>query len=205
MPRRERGRREVTRLLLAAALLALAGCAAPPGTAPAAPAPAPATTAATGADDRLAAPVRVRLAAIDVDASVVDVGVDDRGDMEVPGDVTTVGWYRFGPGPGAPAGSAVLSGHVDDRVQGEGAFYRLTDSSPGDSVQVELADGTVAEYVVDRVERIAKELLPVEQLFARDGDPVLTLVTCGGEFDREARSYRENVVVTARPVGPGPA
>jgi LPXTG-site transpeptidase (sortase) family protein len=121
--------------------------------------------------------------------------------MEVPEDVATVGWYRFGPGPGEGAGSAVLSGHVDDRVQGRGAFYRLSDLEPGDPVGVELADGTAVDYRVTLVERIAKEELPVDRLFARDGAPRLTLVTCGGDFDREARSYRENVVVTAEPVG----
>ncbi len=194
----------------AVALLIVAGCASPapepaPAVEPVPAAPAAAAPRPVTADDRLAPPARVRLAALGVDAEIVDVGVDDRGDMEVPEDVKTVGWYRFGPGAGAPAGSAVLSGHVDDRVQGEGAFYRLTDASPGDPVEVELADGTVVAYVVDRVERIAKEELPVEQLFARDGAPVLTLVTCGGDFDREARSYRENVVVTARPVGTPPA
>ncbi|MHA6783641.1 class F sortase [Pseudonocardia saturnea] len=169
-----------------------------PAPAPAAPAPVrPAAAAPTA--DRLAAPVRVRLAAIGAEADVVDVGVDGRGEMEVPLDVTTVGWYRFGPSPGARAGSTVLSGHVDDRVQGRGAFYRLTDLEPGDPVEVDLADGSVAAYRVDTVERIAKEDLPVDRLFARDGAPVLTLVTCGGDFDRAARSYRENVVVTAVP------
>ena len=198
-------------LLVGAALL-LAGCAgAPelaPAAAPAAPAPsaaAPAASASAEPADELAAPVRVRLAALDAEATVVDVGVDGEGDMEVPEDVSTVGWYRFGPGPGSDEGSVVMSGHVDDRVQGEGTFYRLTDSAPGDAVQVELEDGTVVEYVVDEVRRIAKEELPVEELFARDGPPRLTLVTCGGDFDREARSYRENVVVTALPSGAGPA
>jgi LPXTG-site transpeptidase (sortase) family protein len=168
--------------------------------APAAPAAAPVRpVAAAPTADRLAAPVRVRLAAVGAEADVVDVGVDDLGAMEVPLDVTTVGWYRFGPSPGAPAGSSVLSGHVDDRVQGRGAFYRLTDLAPGDPVEVDLADGSVAAYRVDTVQRIAKEDLPVDRLFARDGAPVLTLVTCGGDFDRAARSYRENVVVTAVP------
>ncbi|MBW0090399.1 class F sortase [Pseudonocardia sp. KRD-184] len=197
------------------ALLALAGCAATPSAPAAAPAaatapsPAPAaapwSTSPAEPGDRVAAPSRVRLASLDVDVEVVDVGVDDRGEMEVPQDVSTVGWYRFGPRPGAAAGSAVLSGHVDDRVQGEGAFHRLSELIPGDPVEVELADGAVVAYVVDRVRRIAKEELPVDELFARDGAPVLTLVTCGGDFDREARSYRENVVVTASPTGDGAA
>lgn len=212
MPPRRPVRGTPLAALLAGAALLLAGCAgAPelaPAAAPAAPAPsaaAPATSAAAAPADELAAPARVRLASLDAEATVVDVGVDDQGDMEVPVDVSTVGWYRFGPGPGSPGGSVVMSGHVDDRVQGEGAFYRLSDSAPGDSVQVELEDGTVVEYVVDEVRRIAKEELPVEELFARDGPPRLTLVTCGGDFDREARSYRENVVVTALPSGAGPA
>ncbi|GAA3227726.1 class F sortase [Pseudonocardia petroleophila] len=188
-------------------MLALAGCGGAPGpvATPVADRPPPSSAVASEPGDRVAGPSRVRLASLDVDAEVVDVGVDDRGEMEVPQDVSTVGWYRFGPGPGASSGSAVLSGHVDDRVQGRGAFYRLGELSPGDPVQVELTDGTVTAYVVDRVRRIAKEELPVEELFARDGAPVLTLVTCGGDFDREARSYRENVVVTATPSGDGAA
>jgi LPXTG-site transpeptidase (sortase) family protein len=182
----------------------LVGCGGPAPVAPVlAASPAPATSAAAprasgpADDDRLAAPARVRFPGLDVDAAVVAVGVDELGEMEVPEDVATIGWYRFGPGPGAGAGSTVLSGHVDDRVQGRGAFYRLSDLEPGDAVGVDLADGTSVDYRVTLVERISKDELPVDRLFARDGAPRLTMVTCGGDFDREARSYRENVVVTA--------
>jgi LPXTG-site transpeptidase (sortase) family protein len=144
-------------------------------------------------------PVRVRLPALGVDAPVGPVGIDDRGRMAVPLDVATVGWYRFGPGPGAAAGSAVLSGHVDDREQGYGAFHRLGDLVPGDPVAVDLADGGVVTYRVEAVTRFPKADLPVGEVFARDGAPRLTLVTCGGPFDYEAHGYRENVVVVARP------
>ncbi len=52
-----------------------------------------------------------------------------------------------------------------------------------------------------RVERVDKARLPVDSLFDRRGGPRLTLVTCGGEFDQQARSYRDNVVVVAVPAG----
>lgn len=149
----------------------------------------------------MAPPVRIRVATLDVDVPVVPVGVDGRGEMEVPKDIRTVGWYHFGPGPGAATGSAVLSGHVDDRIQGRGAFYDLVDIAVGDAVQVRLADGSEVEYRASRVERIDKSVLPVDRLFARDGPPVLTLVTCGGDFDRATRNYRQNIVVTAQPAG----
>jgi hypothetical protein len=157
------------------------------------PAPAAPTPAAP------APPVRIRALDAGLDAPVVDSGVDARGGMAVPHDVRTVGWYRFGARPGAAVGSAVLAGHVDDRVQGFGAFHRIADLAPGSSVRVTLADGTTVGYRVTAVERIVKSALPVDRLFARDGASRLVLVTCGGAFDRAAGGYRDNVVVTAVP------
>ena len=173
---------------VAAAVPAPLVAVAAPEVASAQPAPAP--------------PVRVRLPALEVDAPVTPVGVDDRGRMEVPFDVDTVGWYRFGPGPGAAEGSAVLSGHVDDRDQGYGAFHRLGDLAPGDPVAVELGDGRVLGYRVEVLTRVPKSDLPAGEVFDRGGAPRLTLVTCGGLFDYEANGYRENVVVVARPDEP---
>jgi LPXTG-site transpeptidase (sortase) family protein len=176
--------------------------AAPPSSSAATGGVAPVPTA-TGAPTAPAAPARIDIGGIGVAAPVVAVGVDARGRMEVPLDVRTVGWYRYGPGPGGGRGSAVLSGHVDDREQGLGAFHRLADVSVGDPVTVALADGTVLDYRVRTVERVPKTDLPVDLVFRRDGPPLLTLVTCGGEFDRAASGYTDNVVVVAEP-GTGP-
>jgi sortase (surface protein transpeptidase) len=93
----------------------------------------------------------------------------------------------------------VLSGHVDDRDQGYGAFHRLGDLAPGDPVAVELGDGAVLTYRVEAVTRMPKTDLPAGEVFDRGGAPRLTLVTCGGPFDYGANGYRENVVVVARP------
>jgi LPXTG-site transpeptidase (sortase) family protein len=146
-----------------------------------------------------AQPAQVRIGTIAAAAPVVAVGVDERGAMAVPEDVRTVGWYRFGSRPGSLSGSAVLSGHVDDRVQGRGVFAALGDVDPGDLVEVELTDGTRLGYRVRTVERVAKDALPADQLFARSGPPRLTLITCGGDFDWTTRTHTENVVVTAEP------
>ena len=187
--------------------LVLVGCGATP--APAAPvvpaalaATAPATATAVAASDpgNVAPPARIRLPSLGVDTAVVAVGVDARGEMAVPEDVKETGWYRFGPAPGSGAGSSVVSGHVDDKLQGRGAFYRLVDLAVGDPVVVTTAAGADLAFRVSAVRRIPKSTLPVDELFARDGPPHLTLVTCGGAFDRALGSYRDNVVVTAVPV-----
>jgi len=44
-----------------------------------------------------------------------------------------------------------------------------------------------------------KDTAPLAELFARSGQPRLTLITCGGSFDAAGGSYRDNVVITAVP------
>lgn len=145
------------------------------------------------------APVRVRIPALGVDAPIVALGVDRDGRMEVPDDVSTVGWYRYGSSPGGP-GSSVLAAHIDSEREGPGVFLRLGTLDQGDIIEVVDERGGVARFLVRAVQLIPKEELPLDRVFARTGAPVLTLITCGGGFSRAERSYDSNVVVVAVPV-----
>ena len=176
---------------------------------PAAPAPAgslPALTARPAVPGTAAArpaPRRLRIPSVGVDAAIEPVGVDASGSMVIPRQVDAVGWYRFGPAPGDPAGAAVVAGHVDSKDQGAGALLPLRVAGVGDRVTVTTADGGSMAYRVVGKETIVKKRLPVERLFARDGAPRLVLITCGGPFLPELSSYRDNLVVVAVPVGGG--
>lgn len=160
----------------------------------AAPPPPPTTPAAK---PRIVPPKALRIPAIDVVASVNPVGVDDKGDFAVPPSVDEVGWYKFGPGVNTSAGSIVIAGHVDSREQGRGAFYRLRELDRGDEVTVTGADGRTHTFRVIGREEYRKTKIPLDKYFARDGKPRLTLITCGGPFDRATRHYRDNIVITA--------
>lgn len=130
-----------------------------------------------------------------VDAAVRPVGVEETGEMEIP-PVDQVGWYRFGARPGDP-GSTVLAAHIAyDGV--DGVFRHLDDLSSGDTVSVALSDGTARSFVVTDVGQYPKSDLPAA-VWAREGDPQLVLITCGGDFDAQADSYEDNVVAFARP------
>jgi hypothetical protein len=163
------------------------------GTVTARPADIPAVT-------EVATPSRMRIPSVGVDAAVDPVGVEDDGSMVIPRKAARVGWYRFGPAPGAPVGNAVIAGHVDSHVQGAGALFRLRDVAVGDVVEVDSGDGMRLRYRVTSMERIVKKALPTERLFARTGPPRLVLITCGGPFDRALRSYQDNLVVVAEPL-----
>ncbi|MEO1060765.1 MAG: class F sortase [Actinomycetota bacterium] len=149
--------------------------------------------------DREAAPVPVtiRVGDLEIDAPVVPVGVEPDGLMEIPG-ASEVGWYRYGPTAGQ-AGSTVLAAHVDFNGQ-RGVFFDLQDLQPGAVVEVELDDGSIRRYEIVDNARYLKDDLPLDDVFRRDGDEVLTLITCGGAFDAVSRSYEDNVVAVAVPI-----
>ncbi|HSJ45518.1 MAG TPA: class F sortase [Euzebyales bacterium] len=142
----------------------------------------------------VADPVRVVIPAIDVDADLVAVGLNPDQSMEVP-DFGEAGWYEPGPRPGEP-GPAVIAAHVDS-VAGPDVFYRLRELEPGDEITVEHADGARSTFAVRDAEQQDKDDLPVERIWNDTDDSVLRLITCGGEFDRQRRSYESNVIVYA--------
>jgi hypothetical protein len=144
-----------------------------------------------------AAPRSVRIEAIGVDAPIVGVGVrPDTNELDIPGDGDVVVWFRDGARPGED-GSAVLAAHVD-WARRPAAFYDLVELPLGSAVVVAAEDGVEHRFVVSARRSYPKGELPLD-VFRRRGPSVLTLITCGGSFDDEARSYRENVVVEAVP------
>jgi hypothetical protein len=165
--------------------------------------PAPSVTARPAAPPPVVpvvVPVRLELPGAGITAPLDPVGVEPDGAMTLPEDVDRVGWYEFGPVPGATEGTVVLAGHVDDREQGAGALYALRTVEAGAEVRVTDAEGVVTRWQVVSRELIDKQAVPLASLFQRTGPPRLVLLTCGGDFLPELRSYRDNVVVVAEPL-----
>ncbi|MEV7624959.1 class F sortase [Actinoplanes sp. NPDC089786] len=144
------------------------------------------------------APSRLEVPALKLSATVDAVGIDEKtGDFAVPPSVDRVGWYRFGPGFAATAGSIVVAGHVDSAAEGKGAFFRLGSLEDGDEITLAGPGGKTRTFRVTARERYRKTAIPLGKYFVRDGAVRLTLITCGGPFDPRTRHYRDNVVVTA--------
>lgn len=185
------------------------GRSAPPGPPAGGAAPDAGSGAGTGvAPDPapVAEPVALDVPAIGVTSDLMRLGLAGDGTVEVPPLVPDdqAGWYRDGPAPGA-VGPAVLLGHVDSAEHGPGVFFELGSLEPGDEVLVTRADGTVAVFAVDRVERHPKDDFPTIAVYGNTDGPQLRLITCGGAFDAAAGSYEDNVIAFATLVGTRPA
>jgi LPXTG-site transpeptidase (sortase) family protein len=196
-------------VLAAAAALAVAGCAGEstraPRTAPAATPtatteapPTPSSRHSSAVPQRIQAadPVRLRMPSIAVDTALIPLALADDGELLIPDRFDVAGWNRSGPEPGE-VGASVIAGHVDSR-SGPAVFYRLRELRAGDQVHVDRADDTTAVFTVTQLARYAKTNVPSDQVYGPVQDHQLRLITCGGEFDRARRSYRDNVIVYAR-------
>lgn len=143
-------------------------------------------------------PLRVTIAAIGVDAALVPVGLEANGAMRMP-HFGFAAWYSPGPRPGEP-GPAVVVAHVDSKANGPDVFSRLDELAAGDEVVVHYRTSAVT-FVVTGKEQAAKTALPTERIWNGATTPVLRLITCGGAFDRAARSYLDNIIVYADQLG----
>jgi hypothetical protein len=147
-----------------------------------------------------ARPVRITIGSLSIAAPVVAEGVDSHGEMAIPTDIQTIGWYQWSAAPSSSTGSIVLVGHVDSATQGLGAFFHLSQITSGSTVQIITADGRLWKYRVIAREEFPKTAIPLPAIFAQSGPSRLVLATCGGRFDEQTKSYYDNIVITAIPI-----
>jgi len=158
---------------------------------------APAPPAAPG---RTPLPKRIKIPAINVDAPVIQVGLEPSGIMASPDDAAIVGWYELGPRPGESS-NAILAGHVD--WKGEiGVFSELDTLKIGDAIEVESAPNVSYKFVVESIEQYSTDNAPLDEIFGGTPQSIITLITCGGIYDAIRQEYNDRIIVRARKVEP---
>jgi hypothetical protein len=143
-------------------------------------------------------PVSVEIPAIGVDSTLLRLGVNADGSMQVPSLITSANdaaWYKYSATPGQ-IGASVIEGHVDS-YHGPAVFYRLGALRPGDIIEVGLADGTTAIFTVTGVREYLKSNFPAKTIYGTTNYAALRLITCGGTFDYATGHYLSSTVVFA--------
>lgn len=143
-------------------------------------------------------PSRLRIPAIDVDAAIQHVGVNEKGNMANPSGFKDVGWYKYGPQPGA-SGSAAIAGHLDNGLGRPAVFWRLNELQAGDEIIVEAEDGSVRKFKVTGSKTYPYDDVPTEVIFNPAGSIRLNLITCAGNWIAKEKTYDERLIVFAEP------
>jgi LPXTG-site transpeptidase (sortase) family protein len=140
--------------------------------------------------------VRISAARVGINAPVEVLTLDSAGAMADPSTPNAVAWYDFSARPGQ-LGNVVFAGHVDYERYGPAVFWRLRDLKPGDRVDVTLADGTVFNYEVASLNYYDAATAPVKEITGPTPIESITLITCGGNFNRSNLSYNQRLIVRA--------
>lgn len=153
---------------------------------------------------------RMRIPAIAVDAPVGRWLVDAAIMPEPYGPIDVAfydlsDWRGMGGYPGE-GGNAVFGAHVDlnryisyadANYRGPAVFWALDEMTPGTIVEVDYG-GQTLQYSVVWIEEVDANHSDWSVYFSSDvAVDSITLYTCGGQFDRESRSYSHRTVIRA--------
>lgn len=158
------------------------------------PAPVPTIPAV-----RIASPTAIDIPTIAVHSSLITLGRNPDGTVQVPDSFHVAGWYQFGVRPGA-VGPAIILGHVDSK-SGPGVFFRLGALKPGDLVRVGRSDGTTVTFEITGVRSYPKSQFPSIAVYGNTPTPTIRLITCGGAFDAATGHYIANTIAFGQIVG----
>lgn len=132
--------------------------------------------------------------AINVNANIQHLGINAKGEMDVPNNIIDVGWFKFGSRPGEK-GSAVIDGHLDGKNGEAGVFFNLYKLKKGDTIYVKDDKGMSIAFVV----RESRMYNPgsADDVFNRSDKAHLNLITCAGVWDIAKSSYNKRLIVFA--------
>lgn len=143
-----------------------------------------------------AKPVSIEIPTIGLNASVLDVGVNAKNEIDVPEDATKVGWYQNGPKPGEIGGS-ILTAHYDTPSGKPAIFYNLRAVNRGDLIFVKMENDKELLFQVQDVISEPLKTFPTDLVFGRYDTKELILITCDGVWNPLEKTYSKRLVVFA--------
>ncbi|MBQ3325898.1 class F sortase [Candidatus Saccharibacteria bacterium] len=132
-------------------------------------------------------------------ARVIEVGVNNLGQLQTPVSIFDVGWFRGSGRPGF-GGTMVIDGHNGGPTM-EGVFKHLPELTMGDVISIERGDGKFFRYqVIDNATvplANADEYMKTAMTTPEKGRESLTLITCTGEWSQVQQTYLSRQFVRA--------
>lgn len=143
-------------------------------------------------------PIRFKIPKLNIDAAFQYNGLKPDGTMEIPNNVTDVGWFTGSVKPGEK-GTSVVTGHVAQIRGGvvtkPGVFSNLSDLKPGDKFSVTNDKGVVFTFIVRESRSYDPNADATDVFGAKDDGSHLNIITCEGTWNPGQLSYSQRLVV----------
>ena len=140
-------------------------------------------------------PKYIIIPAIHVNARVTQISTNPKNQIEAPGNIYDVGWYKKSSLPGQ-LGAMFIDGHVSSWTA-NGVFYNLKQLAPGDKIQIVRGDNKTFTYVVKQLKTYSASNVDMTQALApfTPGGAGLNLMTCTGKVITGTSEFNERLVV----------
>ena len=132
---------------------------------------------------------------LNVNARVLAVGVNTKGEVGTPNDIYDTAWYNESAAPGQ-SGATLIDGHVSGWTA-KGVFYGLKTLAPGDTVEIERGDNTIFTYKVIKSQSYPYNKVDMNAVMTPvvAGHPGLNLITCNGSVMAGSNEYSQRIIV----------
>ncbi|MGC4106777.1 MAG: sortase [Thermomicrobiales bacterium] len=143
-------------------------------------------------------PAAIQVPTAQIDAKIEILNIVN-GVMENPTGPWVVSWYQQTAELGE-IGNVVLAGHVDYWNVGPSVFYNVRNLTEGDEITLTGDDGATYTYAVQTNDTYGVQDLiggKLSEVVSPTETSVLTMLTCGGEFDYVNGEYLSRTVVRA--------
>lgn len=132
---------------------------------------------------------------------VMNVGLTNNGQLDVPKNIDDVAWYRKSARPGEGAGAVLIDGH-NGGIRRDGVFAKLGTLQEGDEIKVERGDGEAFTYqVVENesmtLEEANKSGMKKMMYSAQSDKEGLNLITCDGKWVPKDQVFDRRIMLRA--------
>lgn len=143
---------------------------------------------------------KVELPTIGKRSPIVRVGIDRDNKMVVPKNADDVAWLDQGKIPGRTK-NIVLAGHVNYSGR-DGAFKRIGELKKRQDIYFVLKDGKKMHFKVTWNCTFPRDTKYASQIMGQTSVTSVTLISCGGTYDRSAGTHDKRIVVRAEQYPP---
>lgn len=141
-------------------------------------------------------PVKLEAPSIGLQANLITTTITPTGELAVPESTVEGAWYDLSPTPGE-LGPSVIVGHVSS-YYGDAVFAALHQIVPSADIWVQRADGSRAQFRVEKVIAYPQDAFPTEEVYGAIEYAGLRLITCAGRYNYHTGRYTDNTIVFAR-------